>query len=58
MNFEMPVVTGLAPVEPHPKGAAGRFNGGWQQDEDNPEVYIVDTLKDPKKSVLGFSQDF
>ncbi len=41
MSFEMPVVTGLAPVEPHLKGAAGRFNGGWQQEDDNPEVIIT-----------------
>ena len=36
MNFEVPLATGLTRVEPHPE--APRFNGGWQQDDDNPEV--------------------
>lgn len=36
----MPVVAGLAQVEPHHKGAGTSFNGGWQQDDDNPEVRL------------------
>ena len=43
MNFEVPLATGLTRVEQHPSegAAARRFNGGWQQDDDNPEVTIA-----------------
>ena len=43
MNFEVPLATGLTRVEQHPSegAAARRFNGGWQQDDDHPEVTIT-----------------
>jgi hypothetical protein len=49
MSFEVPLVTAMTPVEPHPRGGgAKRYNAaitqGWQgNDEEHPDVSTMMT---------------